>query len=125
MLPILLMGKVLGEYRLKSGKFIFLSFIEVQLIYKAKISDVVQQSDPVKHIHMSIVSEILFSHRLSQNTGEKFSVLYSRSLLDNHSMYLSLHMPIPNPQSIPKSPDLSPLVTISFAKSASLFLFCK
>ena len=30
----------------------------------------------------------------------------------NHSIYLSVHMPIPNPQSIP--PHLSPLVTIKF-----------
>ena len=47
-----------------------------------------------------------------------FSVLYSRYLLTNHSTYLSVHIPIPNPQSIPPTaptPDLSPLV--SFSKS--------
>ena len=29
----------------------------------------VQQSDPVIHINMSILSQILFLYRLSQNTG--------------------------------------------------------
>ena len=53
------------------------------------------------------------------------SGLYTRSLLANHSIYLSVHMPIPTPQSIPPHPHLSLLVTISLSKSVSLFLFCK
>lgn len=43
--------------------------------------------------------QILFSHRLTQYWAE-FSVLYSKSPLGNHSMYSSVYMPVPNPQSI-------------------------
>ena len=35
--------------------YLFLSFIEVSLIYKAVITSAVQQSDPVIHIHISIL----------------------------------------------------------------------
>ena len=39
----------------------------------------------------------------------EFSVLSTRSLQANHSMYLSVHMPILNPQSIPSTPLSCPL----------------
>ena len=45
----------------------------------------------------------------------EFFVLYSRSPLANYSRYLSVHMPIPEPQSLP--PHSPPLVTIHFSKS--------
>ena len=52
-------------------------------------------------------------------------MLDSRSPLACHSTCLSVHMPIPNPQSIPPY-HLSPSVTIGlFSKSVVLFLFCK
>ena len=43
------------------------SFTEVQLIYKVVIIAAVQQSDPATHIHISILSQILFpidNHRI-------------------------------------------------------------
>ena len=52
-----------------------------------------------------------------------FPVLYSRSPLASHSIYQSVHTPVPNPK-----PILTPifLVTIIFfSKSVSLLLFCK
>ena len=42
-------------------------FIEVQLIYKVMIISAVQQRDSIIHVHTSILSHILFPHRLSQN----------------------------------------------------------
>ena len=45
------------------------------------------------------------------------------SLLTNHSIYHSVHMPIPNP---PSPRNLSPWVTMSqFSKSVSQFLHCQ
>ena len=41
----------------------------------------------------------------------------------NHSAYLSVHMPIPNPQSIPP-PYLSPSVTISLFSKMCLLYIC-
>ena len=38
----------------------------------------------------------------------EFSVLYSRSPLANHSIYLGVYMPVPNLQSIPPTPRLVP-----------------
>ena len=52
----------------------------------------------VMHKYTSILFQILFPHRWSYCV--EFSVLYSRSPLANHSIYFSVHMPIPNPQSI-------------------------
>ena len=44
----------------------------------------------------------------------------------SHSLYHSVHTPIPNPQSIPLSHHPSPVVTKNlFSKSVGLFLFCK
>ena len=79
------------------------------MFYNVVIISAVQQSYSVMYIHTSILFQILFSYRLSQNT--EFSVLNSRSLLASHSIYLSVHMPVPNPKSTPW-PHLSPLVTI-------------
>ena len=47
----------------------FLSFIEVELIYNVVIISAVQESDSVIHVHTSILFQILFTHRLSQNVG--------------------------------------------------------
>ena len=56
----------------------------------------------------------------------EFSGLSSRSLLANHSIYVSVHVPAPNPKSIPTPcHHLSPLVSIMVSKSVSLFLMCK
>ena len=49
--------------------FSCLSFIEVELIYKVVIISAVQHSDSVIHIHTSILFQILFPDRLSQNIG--------------------------------------------------------
>lgn len=37
------------------------SFTEVWLIYKAMIISAIQQSDPVIHIHISILSQIILT----------------------------------------------------------------
>ena len=50
--------------------FIVLSFIEVQLTYIVVIISAMQQSDSVIHIHTSILFQIIFLHRLSQNFGQ-------------------------------------------------------
>ena len=49
--------------------FCFLNFIEVWLIYNVVIIAAVQQSDSVIHVHTSILSQILFLYRLSENFG--------------------------------------------------------
>ena len=46
---------------------LFLSFIEVSLIYKVVTMPAVRPSDSVIHMHTSIFSQILLPHRLSQN----------------------------------------------------------
>ena len=51
------------------GQYISWSFIQVQLIYTVVIISAVQHSDPVVHIHTSILSQIIFPHGLSQNIG--------------------------------------------------------
>ena len=48
---------------------IFKIFIEVQLIYNVVVISVVQQSDSVLHTNISILFQILFPYRLSQNIG--------------------------------------------------------
>lgn len=53
----------------EQGLFCFLNFMEIQLIYKVVITSAVQDSDSVLHIHKSILFQILFQHRWSQNTG--------------------------------------------------------
>ena len=45
--------------------------------------------------------QILSPSRPTSDYWIEFSVLYSRSLLASHSIYLTVHMPIANPQSIP------------------------
>ena len=67
----------------------------------------VWQSDPVIHIHISLLSD---SFPLLIITGYwvKFPVLYNRSPWASHSIYHSVHMPIPDLQSI-LSPSSCPL----------------
>ena len=48
-----------------SNLLFFLSFIDVQLIYKVVIIFAVQQSDSVTHMHISILFQIFFPYRLS------------------------------------------------------------
>ena len=47
----------------------FLGFIEVQLTYKTVIVSAVQQYDLIIRAHTSILFQIFFPHRLSQNIG--------------------------------------------------------
>ena len=49
--------------------FIFLTFMEVELICNVVIISAVHQSDSAIHVHTSILFQIIFSHRLSQNIG--------------------------------------------------------
>ena len=74
------------------------------------------------HIHT-----IFFSYYLPLSIPRgwiEFPVLYNRIPLLIHSKYNSLHLPTPNPLTIPLPP-LSPLATTSlFSMSVSLFLFC-
>ena len=89
------------------------------------VSDI-QQSDSVIHICTSILFQILFLHRLSQNTGWS-SLCHTAgphwTIIPDTSVCIC--------QSQPPSPSLShshlsSLVTKSlFSKSVSLFLFCK
>ena len=65
-----------------------------------------------------------FSHIDDHRILIEFPILYGRSLLVNHSIYLSVNMPSQNLQPTPQT-HLSPLVTTSFSKSVCLFLFCK
>ena len=107
--------------------FLFL-FLKVLLKYSwftmVVIISAVQQSDSVIHVQIFILFQILFPFRLSKYLVQ-FFVPYSRSPLASHSIYLSVHMPVPDPQSIPPR-HLFPLVAVSlFSKSVSLFLFCK
>ena len=55
--------------------FIFIFLIEVQLIYSIVLVSGVQQSDSVIHTYISILFQILFPHRLLQNT-EQSSLCY-------------------------------------------------
>ena len=49
--------------------FSFFSFIKVSLVYNVVIISAVQQSDSVIHRHISILFQMLFPGRLSQNLG--------------------------------------------------------
>ena len=106
--------------------WVFKSFIKVWLIYKVVMISPIQQSDSVihTHTHTHSLSDSFLTEIITEQWVES-SVLHSRSLLANRSVFLSVHMPIPNPQSIPPPPHLSPLVAISFSKSVSVFLFSK
>ena len=53
----------------KSFFFHFFSFIDVWLIYKVVMTSAAQQSDSVRHIHTSILFQIIFQHRWSQDIG--------------------------------------------------------
>ena len=95
--------------------FIFLSFIEVQLIYKLVI--ICYTTNRLsKHVHISVLFQTLFLHRLSQTTGQS-------SLCD----IACLHWPVipytlvcicqsqtSSPSLPPPTTHLSPLVTIMF-----------
>ena len=59
--------------------FPFSSFLKVQLIYSVVIIFAAQQSDSVKHVHTSVLFQILFPHRPSQSTGQS-SLCYIASL---------------------------------------------
>ena len=107
----------------------FFSFFKVLLkcsyLQCDGVSDI-QQSDSVIHICTSILFQILFLHRLSQNTGWS-SLCHTAgphwTIIPDTSVCIC--------QSQPPSPSLShshlsSLVTKSlFSKSVSLFLFCK
>ena len=58
---------IFNLYLLSLYFFHFLSFIEVQLIYNVVIISAVQQSGSVIHVHTSILFQILFPCRPSQN----------------------------------------------------------
>ena len=85
-------------FEMKNFFFIFKDFIEVQLIYSVLIISVVQQSDSIMHVHTLILFQILFPQIITEYWVE-FCVLYSKSVA-SHSIYLSVNMSIPNPQSI-------------------------
>ena len=86
------------------GQFIYI--FKLKLIYNAVLISAVQQSDSVIHIY-----SFLYSFPLWFIIGYYciwFPVLYSRTLLFIHSIYTTLHLLIPNSQSIP-TPPLLPL----------------
>ena len=85
---------------------LFKSFIEVQLIYKVVIISTVQQNDSVIHVHTSILFQILFPHRLSQNIGLS-SLRYTAGPHSSVTPYTSVCIC----QSQTPSPSLSPTPT--------------
>lgn len=62
------------------------------------IISAMQQNDSVIRVHQ--LSFRFFYHVDYHRIWVEFSVVYSRSGVVNHSIYLSVHVPIPNPQSI-------------------------
>ena len=56
------------ENGVRMGGFFRFNFIGVLFIYNAMLVPGVQQSDSVKHVHVFIPFQILFSCKLSQNT---------------------------------------------------------
>ena len=105
---------------------VFQSFLEVELILRLWFSYTCCITEwfsyTCTHIHPLSDS---FPTQIITEYWVEFSVLYGRSWLASLSIYQSVHMPNPNPQSIPPS-HLSPLVTTAlFSKSVSLFLFCR
>ena len=82
----------------------FKTFIEMQLICKVVIIFAVQQSDSDTWTHVLYV----FPTQMITEYWVEVSVLYSRSPLAIYSIYISVQMPIPNPQSIP-APTTCPL----------------
>ena len=76
--------------------FFFIN-IEVQLTYNAMLVSSVPQSDSVVHVHVSILLQILFPHRLLQNTEQSsLCYIYDGSLLVTYFIYSSVYMLIPN-----------------------------
>ena len=84
----------------------------------------VQQRDSVIHIHIAILSQILFPHRLLQNIEQR-PLCYIVGPV-GCLFYIQQRVYVNPKLLIQPSPNLSPLVSISlFLKSVSLFLFCK
>ena len=54
---------------IKKFFLVLLNFIEVQFIYKVVVTSTEQQSDSAIHVHTSILFQLLFPHRFSQNTA--------------------------------------------------------
>ena len=52
------------SFSFSSSYFFKLIFIGVQLIYNVVLVSAVQQSESVIHLHISILFQILFPHRL-------------------------------------------------------------
>ena len=97
-------GITLHHVTLFDFLFLFLNtFIEVELIYKVVIISGVQ-SDSVIRGYTSILFQIHFSHRWSQKIGSSSLGLYIRSLLPDHSIHLSVQLPIPSPQAAQRLP---------------------
>ena len=71
----------------------FLSFVHIQFIYKAVIISAVQQSDPVVHRHITILSEAFPTEIITEYWVE-FSVLYSRAPVV--PIYLRVHIWLPS-----------------------------
>ena len=80
-----------------------------------------RQSDSALHVHTFILFRILFPHRYHRTLGRVLCTI-QQFPFGWSSIYLSVHMPAPNSQSIPH-PYLSPLLKSLFSKSVSLFLF--
>ena len=104
-------------------RFFVFNFL-LQLIDNVLSISAVQQSDSVICIY---THTLFFSHYLPScsitSDWIQCPVLYSGISLPVHSKCNSGHLLTPNSQSIPPPPP--PLVTISFSKLMSLFLFCK
>ena len=80
-----------------------------------------------KVIHLCIYIYLcffrFFSHRDYQRILDRVPCAIQQVSIDSQSIYYSVHMPMPNPES---PPHLSALLTIRlFSMSASLFMFCK
>ena len=81
-------------------KKFYWSIVDLQIV----IISAIQQSDSVMCMHISVLFQILFPYRWSQNIDwVEFPVLHSRSPLATHSVYHRVRVPISNPQFIPPS----------------------
>ena len=76
--------------------FISLSFLEVELTYNVVIISAVQECDLVIHIHTSVLLQILFPYRSTQNAGLR-SLGYTPGPHSPGIHKSHVHMPIPYP----------------------------
>ena len=99
----------------------FLSFLEIQLIYKVVTFSAIQQSDSVSHKYMSILFWFLFPYRLSRNIWYSFLSYSTVPCLPviPHTSLCICQSQMPSPSPLPSFPFGTQGL---FSKSVSLLL---